>query len=63
MSCATNNPRLAKIEALIPTLATKEDLHREIHAQTWRLVSFVTLIGGALTAAVYFIATHAKGVA
>ena len=63
MSGAANNSRLAKIEALLPTLATKEDLHREINAQTWRLVTFVTLVGGGLTAAVYFVATHVRGAA
>ena len=60
-----SNPRLSKIEArldaLIPTLATKEDLHREINAQTWRLVTFVTIVGSGLAAAVYFIATHTRG--
>ncbi|WP_216152722.1 hypothetical protein [Polynucleobacter sp. JS-Safj-400b-B2] len=59
--------RVTRIETIIPTLATKEDLakvggeirtemHKEFHAMTWKL------LGGAsaLVAAVYFIATHAK---
>jgi hypothetical protein len=38
--------------------ATKEDLHKEISAQTWKLVSFVCGFGTALVAATYFIANH-----
>ena len=61
--------RLAKLEAVVPTLATKEDLvreigsvraeiHKEINAQTWRLVTFVTGFGTALVAATYFVAKY-----
>ena len=61
--------RVIKIEAALPTLATKEDLareigglrtelHREIGAQTWKVVSFVTGFGALLTAAVFFIARN-----
>jgi hypothetical protein len=43
---------------------TKEDLHRELNAQTWRLITFVTtfvcVFNGLLVSATYFIATHAK---
>jgi hypothetical protein len=39
---------------------TKEDLHKEINAQTWRLITFVCGFGTALVAATYFIATHAR---
>jgi hypothetical protein len=48
--------RLIKIEARLDMTATREDLHREMTAQTWRLVTFVTSIGAALVAATYFIA-------
>lgn len=55
----------AKLDAILPTLATKadiaatrEDMHKEFTVQTWRLVGFVTTICTALTAAVFFIATH-----
>jgi hypothetical protein len=55
---------IARIDATLPTLATKADLHKEINAQTWRFVTFVTtfvtVVGSALTAAVYLIATHVK---
>ncbi|MHA6881521.1 hypothetical protein [Ralstonia pseudosolanacearum] len=58
--------RLTKIEArldvfdtrlgMFPTVfATKEDLHKEINAQTWKLVTFVCSFGTALVAATYFI--------
>lgn len=40
--------------------ASKEDLHREISAQTWKLVTFVCGFGTALVGATYFIATHVK---
>jgi hypothetical protein len=39
---------------------TKEDLHKEINTQTWRLDTFVCGFGTALVAATYFIATHAR---
>lgn len=38
--------------------ATKEDLHKEMSAQTWKLVSFVCGFGTALVAATYYIAKH-----
>lgn len=45
--------------------ATKEDikgiavdLHKELSAQTWKLVTFVCGFGGALVAATYYIAKH-----
>ena len=62
--------RVSKIEAVLPTLATKEDLvrevgslraemHREFVAQTWRFVTFTTTVATALVGAVYYIARHA----
>lgn len=61
--------RLAKIEndivemkvdiAIIKaTFASKEDLHQEISALTWRLVTFVCGFGTALVGATYFIAAN-----
>lgn len=52
--------RLAKIDARLDSVATSTDLHKEIGAQTWKLVTFVTGFGSILCAAVYFIATHVK---
>lgn len=50
--------RLTRIETRLASFATCEDLHREINALTWRLVTFVCSFGTALVAATYFIATH-----
>ncbi|MDE1139933.1 MAG: hypothetical protein PW999_09820 [Paraburkholderia tropica] len=57
--------RLARIETRLESVATKADLseltssfHREINAQTWRLVTFVCGFGTALVAATYFFAKH-----
>ena len=47
--------------------ATKEDvtrlegsMHKELTAQTWRIVGFMVTFGTAITAAVYFIARNVK---
>lgn len=41
---------------------TKEDLHKEINAQTWKFVTYITglfvTISSALVAATYFISKH-----
>lgn len=61
--------RVAALEAAIKHLADKEDLmraegslrselHKEINAQTWKLVTFVCSFGTALVAATYFIARN-----
>jgi hypothetical protein len=56
--------RLAALERDVAIIrsnyATKEDLHKEINTQTWRLVTFVCGFGTALVAATYFIVTHAR---
>lgn len=52
--------RLIRIEERLGTFATKEDLHKEISAQTWKLVTFVCGFGTALVGATYFVATHIK---
>jgi len=72
-ACANNasamKSRVAKIEndivemkvdiAIIKaTFASKEDMHREISALTWRLVTFVCGFGTALVGATYFIAAN-----
>lgn len=58
--------RLAVIEQAMATKADligeavsiRAELHKEINAQTWKLVTFVCGFGSALVAAVYFIAKH-----
>jgi len=56
--------RFTKLEAVIPTLATKEDLQRDMNAQTWTIIRWITgvLIATitATTATTYLIATIAK---
>jgi len=56
--------RLTKLEAVIPTLATKEDLQRDMDAQTWTIIRWITgvLIAAttATTATTYLITTVAK---
>jgi hypothetical protein len=56
--------RLTKLEAVIPTLATKEDLQRDMNAQTWTIIRWITgvLIAAttATTATTYLIATVTK---
>lgn len=56
------NERVAKLEVILPTLATKEDLawldssmHKAMNTQTWRIIA----AAAGLVAAVYFIARHA----
>ena len=46
--------RLTRIETRLDTFATKEDLHRELHAMTWKLFTAVT----ALVGIVYWIARN-----
>jgi len=48
----------SKLDAALPTLATKADLHSEFSAQTWKIVSFVMGFGTLLAAAVFFIAKN-----
>lgn len=50
--------RLARIETRMDSMATKEDLHRELGAQTWRLVGLMVTFGTLLASVVYFIARN-----
>lgn len=69
-----NSDRLTKLElkleTLVPTLATKEDLtreiltlraemHKEFTAQTWRIIGAMLTFGSLLSAAVFFITKNA----
>jgi hypothetical protein len=42
------------------TMATREDLHKELHALSWRLVAFIFTVGGLLSAIVYYIARNVQ---
>lgn len=53
----------ARLDAVLPTLATKSDVanlradfHRELGGQTWRIIGTMLTAGALLTAAIYFIA-------
>jgi len=46
--------RLTRIEARMESLASKEDLHRETHNQTWRIISVMALLVGV----VYYLAKY-----
>jgi len=56
--------RLTKLEAVIPTLATKEDLQRDMNAQTWTIIRWIigVLIAAttATTATTYLLTTVVK---
>lgn len=50
--------RLARIETRMDTFATKEDLQRELLAQTWRVIGAMLTFGTLLTGIVYYIARN-----
>lgn len=50
----------AKLDSFSATFATKEDLHRELHSQTWRFVGAVTTIGIAVIGAMVWIAKNIR---
>ena len=48
--------RLTRIETRLDVFATKEYLHKELHAMTWKILGGCAL----LVTAVYFIAAHTR---
>ena len=50
--------RLARIETRMDTFATKEDMHKEIGLQTWRIIGAMLTFGALLSGAVFFIAKN-----
>ncbi|HBI82440.1 hypothetical protein G3I67_10465 [Orrella sp. NBD-18] len=50
--------QLTRIETRLDTFATKEDLHRELHALSMRLIGFGVGAGSALVGIVYWIARN-----
>lgn len=61
--------RVARIEATMTTLATKEDLvrldgslrtemHKELNSQSWRIIGAMITFGSLLAAAIFFISKH-----
>lgn len=52
--------RLVKIETKMESFSTKEDLHKELHSQTWKMVGVIITVCTAITAIVYFIARNIR---
>lgn len=48
--------RLVRIETRMDTLATKEELHRELHSLTWRILAGIGAICTGLVAVTYLVA-------
>jgi hypothetical protein len=47
-------------ETDIRHLATKADLHQELHALTWRFLTLMVAQTGLILGAMYFMLTHLK---
>jgi hypothetical protein len=67
----TLEPRIARLEEDLTAVkmdvavirsnyATKDYLHKELNAQTWRLTTFVCGFGTVLAGAIYFIAVNVR---
>lgn len=52
--------RMARMETRLEQTVTSAELHKEMNAQTWRLITFVCSFGAALVGITYFLATHVK---
>ena len=48
----------ARLDATLPMLATRADLHSEIASQTWKIVGWVTTVGIVLAGACFTIARY-----
>lgn len=50
--------RLTRIETRLEAVATREDLHKAISEQTWKVIGAVIALGTALSGIVFFIARN-----
>lgn len=50
--------RLVRIETRMDTLATKEELHKELHSLTWKVLGGMGAICAALVSVTYLIAKY-----
>lgn len=57
-SAQDTRDRLARIETRLDTFATREDLHDELHKQTWRFIGAVTTLGIAVIGSMVWIAKN-----
>lgn len=60
----TTRDRLARIETKLDDFgsrfATREDLHREIGAQTWRIIGAMITLGTLLSGIVFYVARNVR---
>ncbi len=59
-SAQETRDRLARIEARLDTFATREDLHKAINDQTWKIVGAMITLGTLLSGIVFFIARNVR---
>ncbi len=52
--------RLVRIETRLDTFASREDLHKAINDQTWKIIGAMITLGTLLSAIVYFIARNVR---
>jgi hypothetical protein len=52
--------RLTKIETRMDAMAGRDELHKALNEQTWRIVGAMITFGGLLSAAVFFIARNVR---
>lgn len=58
LSAQDTRDRLVRIETRMETFATKEDMHKELHGMTLKIIGAMLTFGTALTAATFFIARN-----
>lgn len=52
--------RLARIETRLDGFATREDLHKAINDQTWKIIGSMITLGTLLSGIVYFVARNVR---
>lgn len=52
--------RLTRIETKLDSFATKEDLHKAINDQTWKIIGAMITLGTLLSGIVYFVARNVR---
>lgn len=57
-SAQETRDRLTRIETRLDAFATREDLHKAINDQTWKIIGAVITLGTLLSGIVFFIARN-----